>query len=102
MLESISASKENTMKPFHEDSSMTEIWKDLVSDFLEMACFLSKEEQEHLIRELAREDIREDMIYVHPAFSIGGRLVTVCEQPEARDHWVYFPKSGRIQKRGTL
>ncbi len=88
------------MNPLNPEPLLLEnVWKDLVSDFLEMACFLTKDEQDLLILELARTVIEDDMIYVHPAFSIGGKLITVCERPEAREHWVYFPKTRRIQKK---
>lgn len=91
------------MKAFEKNTLFTEnVWKDLVSDFLELACFLTKDEQDLLILELARAGINDDMIYVHPAFSIGGKLVTVCEQTETREHWVYFPKTRRIQKKPEL
>ena len=74
------------------------VWKYLVTDFLEMACFLNTEEQEHLLNELARSGIRADAICAHPGFSIQGKLVVICEETTPVECWLYDPKKRNIQR----
>ena len=81
------------------------VWEDLVSDFLEMACFLTREEQEFLIEALRRERAEASEIEVFPSFLIDGRIVVVCQRPPGREAtsairacWLYDPREKKIEK----
>lgn len=74
------------------------IWPDLVSDFLEMSCFLKAEEQAFLLRELQKYGMTTETIDVHPCFSIEGRMIIVCEDIEVKECWLYFVRKQQIQK----
>lgn len=78
------------------------IWEDLVNDFLEMACFLSREERTCLLQELAKTDIRTEEIQVLPTFSIEKRQVSVCENGSPQEFWLYYPKEKKIEKISRL
>ncbi len=85
------------MSHFNNDFTFPgHVWKDLVSDFLEMACFLEPQEQEFLVRELQQQNIAAESIEVHPCFSINGRVVIVCEDVAAQECWLYFVKKQKI------
>ena len=81
-------------------NSMSNVWKYLVHDYLEMACFLTDDQRDHLIEELGRENIVADFIQVYPSFSIDGRVVVVCgESSAAQQCWLYAPKDKTIMKK---
>ena len=74
------------------------VWKDLVIDFLEMACFLKPQEQEFLVREMQQQNITAESIDVHPCFSINGRIIIVCEDTPVQECWLYFVKKQKIRR----
>jgi hypothetical protein len=74
------------------------VWEDLVQDFLEMACFLTSGEREHLIGEIDKEGVASDALRVFPSFMIDRRLIVICEEGIASDCWIYYPKERRIEK----
>ncbi len=76
----------------------SQVWKDLVNDFLEMACFLKPQEQEFLIRELQQQNITAESIDAHPCFSINGRAVIVCEDVPVQECWLYFVNKRKIRR----
>lgn len=76
----------------------SQVWKDLVNDFLEMACFLKPQQQEFLVRELQQENITAESIDVHPCFSINGRMVIICEDIPVQECWIYFVKKQKIRR----
>ena len=82
------------------------VWEDLVTDFLEMACFLTPEEQDFLLDELRQRPTSADSIEVFPSFRIDGRIVVVCERLPSeggpsgaiRECWLYYPREKKIKK----
>lgn len=84
-------SLEESLKPFP-------VWEDLVLDFLEMACFLQKEEQRFLVDELERLGVQAENIDVHPCFSIRGRIIVICENEAPKECWIYRVKQKSIQR----
>ena len=76
-----------------------QVWKDLVIDFLELACSLKPQEQEFLLQELQQQNIAAESIDVHPSFSINGRLIIICEEiPPVQECWLYFAKKQKIRR----
>ena len=79
-------------------------WKDIVSDFLEMACFLNNDEQTTLMSALQNENILADEIRVYPCFSISGCLIIICEESfngpviQNEKAWLYYPKRKEIKR----
>ena len=74
------------------------VWEDLVNDFLEIGCFLTEESREFLLQELRCLKMRGDWISVHPTFSIGGRVIVVCDEKQINECWFYDPKGRKIEK----
>ena len=75
------------------------VWEDLVMDFLEMACFLSPDQQTYLIEALEEEGTETDNVHVYPSFCIEGRVVIICEEKPVRECWLYYPKEKKLVKR---
>ena len=71
------------------------VWEDLVSDFLEMACFLSRGEQDFLLDAL-RGQVAAETIEAYPCFSIDGKIIVIAEQKPAGECWIYQPKQKKI------
>ena len=87
------------MKPDrHQEFNAGGVWEDLVTDFLEMACFLTREQLSHLLRELGRQKIEADKIDVHPTFSVADRMVIICEESQPQECWLYYPNEKRIAR----
>ena len=76
------------------------VWRDLVADFLEMACFLTPQEQNFLLEALEKESVAAETIHVYPGFLIDGRMVMITEEPDVQALWLYNPKAGVIRKHG--
>lgn len=74
------------------------VWEDLVVDFLELACFMTEEQQDYLIHQLSLLNLQAESIEVHPCFSVQGKLVVVCEEIPVQECWVYFSRKKKIQK----
>lgn len=74
------------------------VWEDLVSDFLEMACFLKPEDHTYLIEELQRQNVKAESIDVHPCFSINGKVIIVCEEIVPRECWLFFAKRRQVTR----
>lgn len=83
------------------------VWEDLVSDFLEMACFLKTEEHTCLLTALRAEDIRTENLNVFPCFVIDGHVIVICESlqndpaPKSGDNqsvWLFYPKRKEIER----
>ncbi len=86
---------------------MNRVWEDLVSDFLEMACFLKPEDQICLLTALKSEDIRAENLNVFPCFAIDGHIIVICEElnrgqesPEManRSLWIFYPRKKEIER----
>ena len=85
-----------------------DVWEYLVSDFLEMACFLTRDEQDVLLEALRQAGITAVAIDSEPSFSIDGRIIIVRDEMAAKETsaeapqecWVYSPKGKRIRKYG--
>lgn len=74
------------------------VWEDLVTDFLEMACFLKPEDHQYLIRELQKQNIQAESIDVHPCFSINGKVIIICEEFVPRECWLFYAKRRQVQR----
>ncbi len=82
------------------------IWEYLVSDFLEMACFLTHEEQEHLLAALRKEGVTATAIHAHPSFVINGRIIFIPDEGAAGESgndpieecWIYYPREKKIRR----
>ena len=83
-----------TLNPPSPASGET-VWEDLVRDFLEMACFLSRAEQEFLVNAL-RGQVTAEVIEAYPCFSIDGKMIVVGERTSG-ECWIYDPKEKRIK-----
>lgn len=88
-------------------SKNNRVWEDLVSDFLEMACFLKTEEQVSLLTALRAEDIRTENLHVFPCFVIDGHVVVICESLQKDPHpdpennrsvWLFYPRQKEIER----
>ena len=75
------------------------VWEDLVMDFLEMACFLSEDQQAYLIDTLWKNGTRAETLHVYPSFVIDGKMVAICEEEvKVRECWIYYPKGKKIDR----
>jgi hypothetical protein len=77
---------------------LSHVWRDVVNDFLEMACFLTDAERLYLMQAMQSDGVKSDTIYVHPSFSIDGRLVIVCEDEKISDCLIYYPRKKKLEK----
>ena len=84
---------------FSSHHTPVSVWKYLVHDFLEMACFLTNDQRDYLIEELGQEETQADFIRVHPSFSTEGRVIVVCEEGAANECWLYSPREKKLLKR---
>ncbi|HNX68726.1 MAG TPA: hypothetical protein PLL75_01380 [Candidatus Omnitrophota bacterium] len=68
----------------------------VVRDFLEMKCYLEKQEQEFLVDYLKDSGVKADSIRLHPAFSIDNCLVVIVEGAGSKRRLFYHPRDKKI------
>ena len=75
--------------------NLLQVWEDIVNDFLEMACFLRKEDRHFVLEEIERNGLQAqaESIEVHACFSIEGRYIVICEQVLPRECWIFSTRS---------
>lgn len=73
---------------------MKSTWEDIVNDFLEVGCQLSKTERDCILKIFEKQNIRSSHIQVHPTFSFNGHLVIILKQTPIHQYWIY----NRLQK----
>ena len=73
-------------------------WEYVLNDLLEMSCFLNPGQRLALMDELRKEETPPEVIDIHPAFSIGKRLIAVVEGDSISECWIYYPRNKRITK----
>lgn len=74
------------------------IWEDLVTDFLEITCFLKPGDQTPLLQELHRQQTQAESIEIHPCFSISGKLIVIGEETLLRECWLFDAGRKQIQR----
>ena len=72
--------------------------KDLIQDFLEVACRLDQEHRLTVLEALKEEDILSEHLEVHPAFSIDGRVVVIVDTETIRECFYYFPARKKVER----
>ena len=75
-----------------------EIWKYLASDYLEIKCGLSRQEQDPLFREMKKFPVGSESIEIYRGFSAKTRLVVICGDSAIEECWLYFPRERKIRK----
>ncbi len=82
----------------HPNKRKSAIWKDLVTDYLEIRSHLTRPQKTYLVEELQQAQVKADNIEVHPCFSIQGRTVIVAETEPPQEYWFYCSRKHRIKK----
>ncbi|HTL46520.1 MAG TPA: hypothetical protein VL688_00485 [Verrucomicrobiae bacterium] len=77
---------------------MKPLWEDLVQDFLEIGCRLNKNETESALNALREEAPEGEEIYMHPAFSVGGKIMVVVRHSHLKECFFYFAGEGKTVK----
>ncbi len=74
------------------------IWKDIVSDYLDVRSNLDEREQQALLQVLHHQQVQATSIKIHPCFSIEGRLIIVLESEGMRDYLIYSSKKKKLRR----
>ena len=74
------------------ENMLTQIWEDLVVDFLEVACLLRKDEQNILLEKLREHIVSAYEISSYPSLALSETVIVICEDPSVKECWIYSPK----------
>jgi hypothetical protein len=77
---------------------MKPLWEDLVQDFLEIGCRLNRLEAEAALNALREETPVGEEVFLHPAFSVGDKIMVVLRQNHLKDCFFYFAGEGKTAK----
>jgi len=81
------------MKPNNQN-----IWEDLVTDYLEVACSLPTNQRNLLVGHLKSQGLQAPSIRTHPTFSSKGRLIVILQAAAIQECWLFYPQAEQITK----
>ena len=74
-------------------------WEYIVDDFLELGCCLrDHHKRNYLLNKLRKNHPQEKSIREHRCFSLGNKLIIICQELSPRECWVYIPGKAQILK----